>query len=101
MGYIIDKQEAAKTSEAINLTKGPFPKTVFVAGLLVDEEIPVYVVDVLDSEADPLPLYDTDGEAVVLSVSSPPLTIPSPIHLKFAKPLTDNEVGIVLQEITV
>ena len=100
MGYIIAKQTAAAVSETIDLTRGPFPKTVFVAGLLVAEEIEVFVVDTEDATADPLPLYDPDGSAVVLTVSSQPITIPGPIHLQFDKPTTANAVGVRLQNIT-
>lgn len=102
MGYIITKQTAAVTSETIDFTREPFPKTVFVAGLLNDAtKIAVNVVDTLDSEAAPLPLYDGDGIAVTLTATARPLTIPGPIHLQFVKDATTAAVGLRLQEVTV
>jgi len=101
MGYIIAKTTAAVTSEAIDLTHGPFPKTIFVAGTLVAEEIDVYVVDTEPSTPVLAPLYDPDGAAVTLTVSSQPLTIPGPVWLSFDKPITANAVGIRLQEIEI
>jgi len=91
MGYPIPKQTAAKTSETIDLTKGPFPITIHQVGLLVAETIAVNVVD--DDDA-ALPLYDADAAAVVLAVGSQPMTISSPIKLQFVKGVTANEVGI-------
>jgi hypothetical protein len=98
MSYIVAKQTAAKTSENINLTRGPFPKVIHVVGLLVAETIAVNVVDLDDAV---LPLYDTDGVAVVIAVDSIPLEVPGPITLQFVKPTTANEVGLQLVEISV
>ena len=96
MGYPIPKQTAAKTSETIDLTDGPYPITIHQVGLLVAETIAVNVVD--DDDA-PLPLYDADGAAVTLAVDSQPLTIPSPIKLQFVKGVTANAVGIQVRRI--
>jgi hypothetical protein len=99
MSYIVAKQTAAISSENIDLTRGPFPKTITVAGLLVDEEIEIFVVD--DEDDSVLALYDADGVAVVLTVTSQPLTVPGPIWLQFEKPETSNAVGVKITNITV
>lgn len=42
MSYIVAKTVDAISSENIDLTKGPFPKTITVAGLLVAEAMKVW-----------------------------------------------------------
>jgi hypothetical protein len=98
MGYIIPKQTAAKTSENINLTRGPFPKTVHLVGTLGAETIAVNVVDEDDAV---LPLYDADGVAVVISATSQPLAIFSPITLQFVKGVTAGTAGVQLVNVSV
>jgi len=95
-GLIIPRQTAAKTSENIDLTRGPFPMTIHVTGLLVAETI---AVNVVDDAGTALPLYDSFGDAVVISATSQPLTIPSPVTLQFVKPETANAVGVQLVKI--
>ena len=98
VGYIIPKQTAGMTSETIDLTHEPFPKTVHVAGILVAETIAVNIVDAAGvAQA----MYDFDGNAVFITATSPPLTVPSPIKLQFVKPITGNAVGVQLVTIDV
>lgn len=101
MSYIIAKKTAAETSEIIDLTREPFPKTIFAVGLQNAEEIEVLLVDTEPASPVSVALYDPDGVAVVLTATSQPLTIPGPCHLQFDKPVTANVVGVRLQEITV
>ena len=98
MGYPIAKQTAAKTSDDINLTRGPFPITVHQVGTLVAETI---AINVVDEDGDVLALYDADGVAVVLAVDSQPITVLSPIILQFVKPTTANAVGVQVTRIGV
>jgi len=95
--YILPKQTAAATGEDIDLTEGPFPMTIHVAGTLVAEEIDVFVVD---DDGDEEELYDADGVIVTIGATSQPLTIPSPIILRFDKPITTNAVGLQLRRIS-
>ena len=101
MGYVVAKQEAAVSSDSIDLTGGQFPKTISVAGLLTSEEIEIFVIDADDATADPLPLYDSDGDAVLLVATSQPLIVSGPIWLQFEKPSTTNAVGIKITNISI
>jgi len=95
MGYLIEKQTAAKTSAIIDLTKDPFPKSIFAVGTLGASTIAVQVVDENDAV---LALYDSEGVAVVLTATSQPITITSPVRLKFVKGVTGAAAGVMLTE---
>ena len=88
MGYIIDPQTTAKTSDVIHLTRGPFPKTIHAVGSFGANTIAVNVVTALAADgtaAAVLPLYDAFGTAVTITATSQPITIPSPVRLQFVK----------------
>ena len=102
MSLIIPVQTAAKTSENIDLRRGPFPKTITGAGTIgALETIAVNVVTVVDGVVigSAVPLYDSTGSAVVISATSQPITIPSPIVLQFVKGITAAAAGVNLVEI--
>jgi len=92
MSMIIPKQTAALTARHY-FPAHSLPKTVKVAGVLVAETI---AVNVVDEDGEVLPLYDSTGVAVVMSATSQPLKIDSPITLQFVKGVTGNAVGVQL-----
>jgi len=104
MGFIIDPQTTAKTSEVIHLTRGPFPKTIHAVGPFGANTIAVNIVTALAADGTAsavLPLYDAAGDAVVISATSQPLTIPSPVMLQFVKTESVGAtIGVALVEIS-
>lgn len=102
MSLIIPVQTAAKTSDNIDLRRGPFPKTITGAGTIgAAETIAVNVITIVDGAqvGSAVPLYDAAGDAVVISATSQPITIPSPIVLQFVKGITAAAAGVNLVEI--
>ncbi len=91
---IITKQTAADTKTK-QFTRRNLLRTIVPVGLLVAETI---AVNILDEDGSALPLYDDSGAAVVLSATSQPLLVDSPINLQFVKPITVNAVGVMLVE---
>lgn len=94
MEFIIPKQTAAATSQRY-FTRGSLPQTVQVAGDILTSTV---AVNVMDGIGGVLPLYNDVGVAVVLSATSQPLKIDSPIALQFVKGVTANACGLQLFE---
>jgi len=88
MGYIIDPQTTAKTSDVIHLTRGPFPKTIHAVGPFAANTIAVNIVTAMNAAGAAtavLPLYNAAGAATTITATSVPLVIESPIRLQFVK----------------
>lgn len=92
MPWIIPKQTAALT-ESRSFTAGSLPKTVHVAGDLAANTI---AVNVVDEDGVAIALYDDTGIAVVMTATSRPISITSPITLQFVKGITTNSCGVQL-----
>ena len=96
MSMIIAKQTGAKTSEDIDLTRGPFPKTIVGVGTIGAAE--TIAVNIVDEDGDDLPMYDTSDAAVTVDDSSEPLIITYPVVLQFVKGVTTAACGVQLIE---
>ena len=87
-GYVLTPQTTAATSEVIDLTREPFPKTIYAVGPFGANTIAVNVVTAVDANGDAsavLPLYDDTGTAVTITATSQPLMVESPVLLQFVK----------------
>ena len=102
LSYVIVPQTTAKTTQALDLTRGPFPKTLHAVGAFAANTIAVNVVTAMSAgnvATAVLPLYDEFGAAVTITATSPPLMVDGPIYLQLVK--TDSgaaSIGVALVE---